>query len=155
MATDREIPIARATTARKLTFVTFGLPLASWFGIAVFWSCLREVDEVPAYFMGSMVGLRAWSEGRLQVLVMAVSSSLLFSSVVRTSWPTLGAACIVTAMLSMAGDAIGLRLLEHDLDQTADFIWGWTPHVAGPVAALLVVAVGRRSEGRNRAAPAN
>lgn len=127
----------------KTTFIAFGVPIATWFGIAVFWSCLRWTGEAPAYYVSSMVALRGLLVGPIQLVTMVVLTLVFRAAIARTSWIVLVAAAAVAAGLGMIGDALGMHYFRDQAQQSADAVWDLAPHLVGPTVLLILCALPR------------
>lgn len=123
----------------KTSFIALGVPVATWLGIAGFWSCLRWVGEAPTYYVGSMVGLRGLLVGPVQLVTMAVLALVLRAVLSKTSWVVLAAACMTAGGLAITGDAVGMHFFRDGAQQTADRVWDWAPHFVGPTVMLLMI----------------
>ena len=123
----------------KTAFIGVGVPIATWFGIDVFWSYLRWTGEAPTYYVASMVGLRGMLVGPVQLVTMGVLAFVLRAAIARTSWIVLVPACVVAAGLGFTGDAIGMHYSRECAQQTAEDVWDLAPHVVGPTVVLLIL----------------
>ena len=147
------------SSALKTAFIAVGVPIATWFGIAGFWSYLRWTGEAPTYYVGSMVGLRGLLVGPIQLVTMVVLGLALRAALARTSWIVLGAAGVVAGVFAITGDAIGMHFFRGGAQETAHHIWDWAPHLVGPAVVLLIIcalpwAPRRSSRPAPQAAPA-
>ena len=129
----------------KIPFVALGIPGATWLGIGAYWSFLRWTGEAPAYYVGSMFGLRGLVAAPLQVVTMVALAAVSRALLRRSSWVLLLAACACTALLAVAGDAFGMHLLRCESVATAHRVWDLLPHVVGPAVLVLVLCVTPRS----------
>ena len=130
---------APVSSALKTAFIAGGVPIATWFGIAGFWSYLRWTGEAPTYYVGSMVGLRGLLAGPIQLVTMVVLALVLRAAIARTSWIVLALACVAAAGLAVTGDAIGMHYFRVGSQQTADSVWDFAPHLVGPTVVLLIL----------------
>lgn len=130
---------APVSSALKTAFIAVGVPIATWCGIAGFWSYLRWTGEAPTYYVGSMVGLRGLLAGPIQLVTMVVLGLTLRATLARTSWIVLGAAGVVAGVFAITGDAIGMHFFRGGAQETAHDIWDWAPHLVGPAVVLLIM----------------
>ena len=130
---------APVSSALKTPFIAFGVPAATWLGIAAFWSFLRWTGEAPTYYVGSMVGLRGLLAGPVQFMTMVVLALVFRVALTRTPWTFLVAACAVAGALAIAGDAIGMHFFRLEVHQTAERVWDLVPHLVGPTVLLLIL----------------
>jgi hypothetical protein len=127
----------RTSELTKTAAFVFAVPFATWAGIAIFWFQLRWAGEAPAYYLASMVFLRALLAGPIQLVTMTVLALLARRAIGRTSWTALAAACALAGVLAFAGDAWGMRCLHGDA-RAANLVWNWTPHLVGPAVVVLL-----------------
>jgi hypothetical protein len=127
------------SSALKTPFIAVAVPVATWLGIAGFWSYLQWTGEAPTHYVGSMVGLRGLLVGPVQLVTTVVLALVLRAVLARTSWIVLAAACVASGALAITGDAIGMHFFRHGGQPTADRVWDLAPHFVGPTVMLLIV----------------
>lgn len=126
----------------KALLVIAGLPLATWTGIGAYWAFLRWNGEAATYHFAAMVGLRGFIDLPIQLLSVAFSFLLVHRALLRISASVLALACVLTGMLAIAGEAIGMHARERDA-AFADRVHALSPHVIGPIVLLAVAFVSR------------
>lgn len=122
----------------KIPFIVVGVPVATWLGIGTYWAELRSSGEAPAYYVGSMVGLRGFLVMPVQLLAMSLLALVARKILVASSWTVLVIACAIAGAFAYVGDATGMHYFRSGEPDMAHTAWDTLPHFVGPAVIILV-----------------